>query len=61
MRRLHAAAGIAGGLMLIKIVAINMGENIIQQWLGAEYGLTLETILLGFAFGLIIWFVVKNG
>lgn len=62
MKRLHAAAGIAGAILFLKIMTLNMVENLFHQWLGAEYGgITIETVSWGIVFALILWYIVKKG
>jgi hypothetical protein len=60
VRRLHAAAGLVAALLFLKILAINMAENLLHQYLGATMGMTVETIALSAAFALILWFVIKK-
>ena len=61
MKRLHAAAGIAGFILFAKIMTVNMAENLLHQWLGASYGgITVETISFGVIFALVLWFIIKK-
>ena len=55
------ALGMTGFLIFVKILTLNVGENILHQFIGASVGITVETILLSVVFAVILWTVIKNG
>jgi len=59
-RRHKVALGLTGFLIFVKILTLNIGENLLHQFIGATVGITVETIILSVVFAIILWTIVRG-
>jgi len=58
--RIKIAGGLTVSWMFIKVLGLMIGEDMLMQWLGSEYGLGIELTIFTVIFVLIIWYIMNG-
>ena len=65
MKRLKWSAGILGLVVahkigILKVLGLNMIDNLLVMDIGFRYGINLETVLISIALSLVMYFIIKE-